>query len=250
MKTTIMNYGLVLWTLIPTSILVVVIIALVVGCRRFPRLREFLNGKISYYVGVAFALLPIGFGDSGHWTKVLAGLVLVALLMGGYEYCQKLKERLHEAMSGYVGGIVVLIATIIALLLIPFVVHCPVQLANLLHESIDTTKTERRELPMQGEKDRQESRREIVTTEQNVHSRAPAVFVLIFVCALYTSLLGILFRVLTKMCKEHKREKLLKESLENIVKIIGKLDDEEMVKAYQKKMLDKYLGVWLEDQED
>ena len=181
---------------------------------------------------------------SAHWaTVVIAAAIVIIFAMLLYKFRFKLCGCL-KWLNQNIACILALIVLIVSWVIVPFAFrkYCPREVLNLMHESVDTIVTEKRQLPIQNGKTGECIVEEYVTTK-NERSRAPAVFILVLACGLYISILWMLIGALTRLLKAYKRNKLLQESLENIMSIIDKLDDEDAVKAYQKKILVKLIEI-------
>ena len=137
-------------------------------------------------------------------------------------------------------------------MLMPFALRnsYPRTLVVLMQESVDTVETKSQLSPLRGDKAGTVVAEKHEERTEHKRSRAPAVFVLAFACLLYAVIFGIVMWAIFKLARQYKRDKVLKESMANIIGIIEQLGDDAMVKEYQKKILDKYMSVWLEEQEE
>ena len=235
------------------TVITVAVMALVFCYKCFPKVQGWVKGRLKGVMVVVGALLMfvmMEFFSASQWIRFVVGIGAVVLLIEFYKYYPNLIGRI-KSMNGYEMGIVVSVLGIALWLITPFALrnHYPRQIVALMQESVDTVEKMPKKLSVQSSNGKTEVI-EYEAIQKEEHSRIPAIFILVFSCSIYTVILGILIGVTLKLAKQYKRDKVLKGKLNNIIDIIGNLGDDGMVKEYQKKILDKYMSVWIEEQEE
>ena len=185
-----------------------------------------------------------------HWmTTMVAIIVFVTIIVAIGLSVLFFKARWK---CGYLAGFYALMIMLLLWMLMPFAIRnsCPRTIVMLMQESVDTVETESQSFHPKGDKVGAVAVERAEVKTEHKRSRAPAVFVLAFACLLYTVIFGVLVGAMFRLARQYKRDKMLKESMDNIIGIIEQLGEDEMVKTYQKKLLDKYMSVLLEEQEE